>query len=154
LARHPERTCFVKKEFRSLVEAAREARLRSYSPYSKFRVGAALLTQSGAIHLGTNVENASIGLSICAERTAVCRAVADGETGFTAIAICADGTEPTLPCGACRQFLREFGPDLTVLVAGDQGPQGEVLQFSLGELIPHAFETFVDNLAPDPGGES
>jgi cytidine deaminase len=141
----------VKEEFRSLVQAACEARLHSYSPYSTFRVGAALLTRSGAVHQGTNVENASIGLSICAERSAVCRAVAAGETGFTAIAICADGAVPTLPCGACRQFLREFGPDLTVLVAGDQGAQGQVLEYSLADLIPHAFETFVDNLDTKPG---
>jgi cytidine deaminase len=141
----------VKEEFRPLVKAACEARLNSYSPYSTFRVGAALLTRNGAIVRGTNVENASIGLSICAERSAVCSAVAAGETGFTAIAICADGAEPTMPCGACRQFLREFGPDLTVLVAGDQGTQGPVLEFSIEELIPHAFETFVDNLAPDSG---
>jgi len=141
----------VKDKFRSLVKAACEARLNSYSPYSTFRVGAALLTHSGAIFHGTNVENASIGLSICAERSAVCSAVAAGETGFTAIAICADGAEPTPPCGACRQFLREFGSELTVLLAGDEGLQGPVQEYSLGELIPHAFETFVDNLAPDPG---
>ena len=144
----------MKEEFSQLVEAACEARLRSYSPYSKFRVGAALLGQSGTIHQGTNVENASIGLSICAERSAVFRAVAAGETGFTAIAICADGAVPTLPCGACRQVLIEFGRGLRVLVVGDQGLQGEVLQFTLEELIPHAFETFVDNLAPEPEGPS
>ena len=140
----------MKEEFRRLVEAACEARLRSYSPYSKFRVGAALLGKSGSTHLGTNVENASIGLSICAERSAIFRAVAEGEVHFTALAVCADGAEPTLPCGACRQVLLEFGPDLIVLVAGDQGSKGEVRQFSLGELIPHAFETFVDNLAAEP----
>jgi cytidine deaminase len=103
------------------------------------------------------VENASIGLSVCAERSAVFRAVAEGEVDFKAIAICADGARPTLPCGACRQVLLEFGTDLIVLVAGDRGSKGEVLQFSLGELIPHAFETFVDNLAPESGdreGES
>ena len=141
----------MKEEFSRLVEVACEARLRSYSPYSKFRVGAALLGNSGSVHQGTNVENASIGLSVCAERAAVFRAVAAGEVDFKAIAICADGADPTLPCGACRQVLREFGPDLIVLVAGDRGSKGEVLQFSLGELLPHAFETFVDNLAPEPG---
>ena len=139
------------KEFGSLVEAAREIRLRSYSPYSKFRVGAAIQGKSGAIYQGTNVENASFGLSICAERAAICQAVAAGEVAFTAIAICADGADPTLPCGACRQVLLEFAPDLTVLVAGDQGMKGEVRQFSLGELIPHAFETFQDNVGPDSG---
>ena len=143
----------MKDSFLPLVAAACEARLRSHSPYSGFRVGAALLGKSGKVYPGTNVENASIGLSICAERSAACRAVADGETGFTAIAICADGTAPTLPCGACRQVLVEFGPDMTVLVAGGQGSGGEILQFSLGELLPHAFETFVDNIAPEADGQ-
>ncbi len=127
-----------------LLEAACEARLRSHSPYSGFRVGAALLASDGSIHLGTNVENASLGLSICAERAAVCRAVADGVREFSAVAICADGSDPTAPCGACRQFLLEFGRDLTVLICGDQGPAGEVRQFVLTDLIPHAFETYVD----------
>lgn len=137
-------------EFVPLVEAACAARLNSHSPYSSFRVGAALLGRSGSIYRGTNVENASIGLSICAERAAICQAVAAGEKEFAAIAVCADGAEPTLPCGACRQVLLEFAPDLIVLVAGDGGAQGKVRQFSLRELIPHAFENFQDNLASDP----
>jgi len=141
----------VKEEFRKLVEAACEARMRSYSPYSKFRVGAALLGNSGSTYQGTNVENASFSLSICAERSAVCRAVAEGEVAFTAIAICADGDEPTPPCGACRQVLLEFGRDLIVLAAGARGVEGEVRQYSLGDLMPHAFETFVENLAPEKG---
>jgi cytidine deaminase len=143
----------VKDAFLKLVDAACETRRRSYSPYSKFRVGAVLLGKSGTIYHGTNVENASFGLSICAERSAIFRAVAEGETDFTAIAICADGTAPTLPCGACRQVLVEFGPDMTVLVAGGKGSGGEILQFSLRELIPHAFETFADNIAPEAGGQ-
>ncbi len=134
----------------SLIAAACEARLRSHSPYSGFRVGAALQGESGTVYLGTNVENASIGLSICAERSAACRAVAEGETGFTAIAICADGSVPTPPCGACRQFLLEFGRNLTVLIAGEQGAAGEVRRFTLEELIPHAFETYVDQGDPRP----
>ena len=140
----------MKDSFIPLVTAACEARLRSHSPYSGFRVGAALQGKSGAVYRGTNVENASIGLSICAERSAACRAVAEGETGFTAIAICADGPVPTPPCGACRQFLLEFGGDLTVLIAGEKGAAGEVQQFSLDELLPHAFETFVDQADPRP----
>lgn len=140
----------MKDSFLPLVAAACEARLRSHSPYSGFRVGAALLGKSGKVYPGTNVENASIGLSICAERSAACRAVADGETGFTAIAICADGREPTPPCGACRQFLLEFGRDMTVLIAGENGAAGEVRSFSLAELIPHAFETYVDQAGPPP----
>jgi cytidine deaminase len=147
----------VKESMLQLVDAACEARQRSHSPYSGFRVGAALLGKSGTVYPGTNVENASIGLSICAERSAACRAVADGEKVFDAIAICADGQTPTPPCGACRQFLLEFGTDLTVLIAGEQGSKGEVLQYTLRDLIPHAFETYVDHSAPEPdksGGSS
>ncbi|MEN8006936.1 MAG: cytidine deaminase [Candidatus Krumholzibacteriota bacterium] len=133
-----------------LVAAACEARRHSHSPYSGFRVGAALLGKSGTVYPGTNVENASIGLSICAERSAACRAVAEGETSFSAIAICADGQAPTPPCGACRQFLLEFGRDLTVLIAGEQGATGVVHRFTLDELIPNAFENYVDQTAPGP----
>lgn len=143
----------MKDDLTDLVEAACRARLTSHSPYSGFRVGAALLGRSGTVYPGTNVENASIGLSICAERSAVCRAVADGETEFEAIAICADGAEPTPPCGACRQFLLEFGRDLKVLIAGEGGCAGPVVEFSLGQLIPHAFETYVDPQRPGSGDE-
>lgn len=147
----------MKESLLRLVDAACSARQRSHSPYSDFRVGAALLGKSGQVYPGTNVENASIGLSICAERSAVCRAVADGEKNFEAVAICADGQSPTPPCGACRQFLLEFGADLTVLIAGEQGSRGEVLEYSLRDLIPHAFETYVNPSSPGPdkpGGSS
>lgn len=106
------------EKYPDLVEQAREARLASYSPYSKFRVGAALLGADGVVYRGTNVENASFGLSICAERAAVCAAVAAGCTDYEAIAICTDTAEPTPPCGACRQVLVEFSPRMTVLLAG------------------------------------
>lgn len=139
---------------RELVDAACAQRLRSYSPYSHFRVGAALLGKSGAVYLGTNVENASFGLSICAERAAVCRAVADGEQAFEAIAICADGSEPTPPCGACRQVLLEFGPDLVVLMAGNGGAAGPVQVSTAGDLVPLAFTNFKANLADEHGGDS
>ncbi|MBM4131167.1 cytidine deaminase [bacterium] len=134
-----------------MVEAACRQRQRSYSPYSRFRVGAALLGRSGTVYLGTNVENASFGLSICAERAAVCRAVADGERAFTAIAVCADGGEPTPPCGACRQVLLEFGPDLVVLMAGNRGADGPVLTATVRELVPLAFTDFGANLADEQG---
>ncbi len=127
---------------RELVDAACAQRLHSYSPYSRFRVGAALLGRSGKVYLGTNVENASFGLSICAERSAMCRAVSDGEREFEAIAVCADGGTPTPPCGACRQFLLEFGADMIVLLAGRDGSAGEVKQFTTGDLVPHAFVDF------------
>lgn len=127
---------------RELVAAACAVRRHSHSPYSGFRVGAALRDTEGAIHLGTNVENASFGLSICAERTAVGRAVTDGKRTFTAIAICADGAEPTPPCGACRQVLMEFGPDMTVHLAGEGGVDGPVKTLTVADLLPEAFTSF------------
>ncbi|MBK7671838.1 MAG: cytidine deaminase [bacterium] len=143
----------MNERHRRLVEAACEQRLRSYSPYSRFRVGAALLGRSGTIYLGTNVENASFGLSICAERAAICRAIADGEQAFEAIAICADGSEPTPPCGACRQVLLEFGGDLVVLMAGNRGAAGPVNTSTAGELLPLAFIDFSANLADERDGK-
>ncbi len=122
-----------------LIEAARAARLHSYSPYSRFAVGAALLGASGRIYTGTNVENASFGLTICAERAAVCQAVAAGEKRFTAIAIVGDEPGPTPPCGACRQVLQEFAPDLRVVLAGRDGG---VEEWRLDGLLPRAFVTF------------
>jgi cytidine deaminase len=133
-----------------LLRAACDARLRSHSPYSRFRVGAALLCRDGRIVTGTNVENASYGLSICAERAAVCRAVAEGARDFVAIAICADGRTPTPPCGACRQVLVEFGLDLEVFLGGEAGPDGPVKTFRLRDLIPEAFVEFTTRPA-DPG---
>ncbi len=128
-----------------LIAAACAARDQSYAPYSGFRVGAALLCDGGRIITGANVENASFGLSLCAERSAVSRAVAEGLRGFAAIAICADGARPTPPCGACRQVLLEFAPQLVVLMAGDEGVAGDVIQTTLAALLPQAFRDF-------PGG--
>jgi cytidine deaminase len=132
----------MSESYALLVAAACDARQASYAPYSGFRVGAALLGTSGRVYVGCNVENASLGLSICAERVAVCRAIADGEQTFAAIAICADATEPTPPCGACRQFLLEFGADLTVVVAGSEGGAGKVDRYRLAELIPEPFTSY------------
>ena len=98
----------------ALVAAALEARRQAYAPYSKFAVGAALLTSTGRIFPGCNVENTSYGLTICAERTAACSAVAAGEREFTAIAVALSGGGT--PCGACRQFLAEFNPALPVFL--------------------------------------
>ncbi len=136
-------------KYRDLVQKACAARKNSHSPYSKFRVGAALLADDGRIFLGTNVENASFGLSNCAERTAVFTAVTAGARKFEAIAICADGTRPTAPCGACRQVLVEFGLDMIVLIAGEDGPDGPIRQTTVRELVPDAFVTFVDS--PEEG---
>ena len=134
--------------FAELVAAARAVRTRSYSPYSHFAVGAALLGVSGRIHAGTNVENASFGLSICAERAALCRAIADGEREFTAIAVVTAEGRPTPPCGACRQALQEFAPGLTILLAG---AGGLVEEWTLSDLLPRAFTTF-DGAGTSPGG--
>ncbi len=142
----------MKAEHEELVRAACAQRIRSYSPYSRFRVGAALRGASGQVFLGTNVENASFGLSICAERAAVVSAVAAGEQIFKAIAICADGPTPTAPCGACRQVLLEFGPELPVILAGENGLDGEILELTVGELLPHAFFDFTAQLRDtEPG---
>lgn len=117
-----------------LLSLARAAMKSSYSPYSHFAVGAALLSGSGRVYLGCNVENASFGLTNCAERTALFKAVSEGERQFVAIAIASDGSAP-YPCGACRQALNEFAPNLRVLVTwGDQ-----VDRTTLPELLPHGF---------------
>ncbi len=132
----------MSKEFGLLVDRACSARINSHSPYSKFRVGAALLTEDGQIFVGTNVENASFGLSNCAERTAIFTAVTAGERNFKAIAVCADGAQPTAPCGACRQVLVEFGLDMIVLIAGEDGANGPVRQTTVRQLVPDAFVDF------------
>lgn len=117
-----------------LIAKAAEARHKAYAPYSHYAVGAALLTASGKVYTGANVENASYGLAICAERTAVGKAVSDGERNFVAIAVVTEngGT----PCGACRQVLNEFGPDMRVLIA-DAAGQYQV--YRLAELLPASF---------------
>src|SRR5207302_10869064 len=106
-----------------LIQRASEARLKAYAPYSRFAVGAAVQCRSGAIYVGTNIENISYGLTVCAERIAIGSADAAGEREFVAIAVVADTFEPIMPCGACRQFLAEFSPDLVIVsatVAGDR----------------------------------
>ncbi len=118
----------------TLLRMAREMLERSYCPYSHYAVGAALLTANGLVYTGCNVENASFGLSNCAERTAVFKAVSEGEKAFTAIAIAARDSAPW-PCGACRQVLNEFAPDIRVLVTwGDH-----VDEAPLSALLPHGF---------------
>jgi cytidine deaminase len=118
-----------------LVNEASRALRSAYAPYSGFRVGAALLSADGSISLGCNVENASYGLTVCAERVAVQTAVARGERDFVAIAIATEGPAPVAPCGACRQVLAEFAPDLTVI--SDAG--GDRRTWTLGELLPERF---------------
>ncbi|MBI5364051.1 MAG: cytidine deaminase [Planctomycetes bacterium] len=127
-----------------LVRLARAALRRAHSPYSGVRVGAALRATDGTVFTGCNVENASYGLTLCAERVAVSKAVSEGATEFTTIAIASNktpaaakqGTKALMPCGACRQTLHEFAPNLRVLVAG---PRGSVRATTLPKLLPHAF---------------
>lgn len=122
---------------RRLLVAAKTAQRHAHAPYSKFRVGAALLTKSGQIYTGCNVENASYGLTICAERVAITKAVSDGHRQFQAIAVVCPSRKPT-PCGACRQFLAEFG-DMTVICADSRNTK-RAQTYRLAELLPYAFE--------------
>ena len=122
---------------RKLIAAAKAAQRRAHAPYSKFRVGAALLTKSGKIYTGVNVENASYGLTICAERVAITKAVSEGHRQFRAIAVVAPSASLS-PCGACRQVLAEFG-DLTVVCADSRNLK-HVKIYVLADLLPHAFE--------------
>lgn len=128
---------FSDKEVRDLVSSAQEARIRAYSPYSRFRVGAALLTEDGTVVTGCNVENVSYGLTICAERSAICRAVGDGHRRFKAIAIVAEMRDRFVgPCGACRQVLAEFGLDWEIYLSK---PDGVYMKTTVEKLLPDAF---------------
>ncbi len=118
-----------------LLRHASKARNLAYAPYSKFRVGAALLAKDGEIFTGCNVENASYGLTNCAERTAVFKAVSDGVTEFTAIAIAVPGGAS--PCGACRQVLNEFNPTMTIMLGDENGQLIRIT--SVDTLLPDAF---------------
>jgi len=118
-----------------LIEAALAVRGNAYAPYSRFLVGAALRTKSGRLFTGVNVENASYGLTICAERAAIFQAVAAGEKEFSSMAIAVDAPFPAAPCGACRQVMAEFGLQEIILCTTDK----QVKTFSLAELLPEAF---------------
>ena len=122
-----------------LARLAEEVSRKAYSPYSGFSVGAALLAADGAVFTGCNVENASYGLTICAERSAVFAAVAAGCRKITAIAIVASGEELPLPCGACRQVLAEFCDDDCEVMVASASRLEDIQVFRLGELLPHAF---------------
>jgi cytidine deaminase len=124
-------------EFGALLDAALLARTRARAPYSHFQVGAAVLTGSGAIHAGCNVESASYGATICAERSAVVGAVAAGETAIRACVVVTPTEVPSSPCGICRQLLAEFGAEMDVYAASSNG-QG-VYAARLGDLLPLAF---------------
>lgn len=125
--------------WRALVETATRARERAYAPYSDYRVGAAVLGPDGAVFAGCNVENASYGLALCAERSAVAHLIAAGHRRLTAIAVVTAGPEPGRPCGLCRQTLSEFADDdllIGLAIAGDAGPRAID---RLGDIFAHPF---------------
>lgn len=121
---------------RRLRAAALEARERAYAPYSGFKVGAAVLAASGKVFTGQNVENASYGLGVCAERTAIFAMIGAGERSMKAVAIATDAPHPTAPCGACRQVIREFGPDALILLVTAGGAEAT---HRLRDLLPFDF---------------
>jgi len=120
-----------------LIYKAKKARLRAYAPYSSFKVGAALLTKSGEIFTGANVENSSHGLTICAERTAVFKAINKGDKELVKIVVVADKNPPITPCGACRQVLSEFAEDMEIVCVN---LKGKIKRYTLKELLPEAFD--------------
>jgi len=121
----------------ALIEAALQARENAHAPYSKFKVGAAIEDETGRIHTGCNVENATYGLTICAERVAVFKAVSEGARKFRRIAVAADTEVLTPPCGACRQILWEFCGDIEVILAN---PRGKTETLRLRDLFPRPFD--------------
>ena len=121
----------------ALVAAARRAREFAYAPFSRFKVGAALEAADGTIITGCNVENATYGLTVCAERVAVLKAVSEGHRAFRRIAIVADAGEPTPPCGACRQILWEFGGNLEVILSN---LGGRTVRYRMKDLLPYPFD--------------
>ncbi len=124
-------------EVEALLQAARAAREHAHAPYSNFKVGTALETAAGRIITGCNVENASYGLTLCAERVAVVKAISEGERSFLRIAIVADTDRPTPPCGACRQILWELGGDLEVILGN---LRKETARYRLKDLLPFPFD--------------
>ena len=124
------------KDWTSLLSKALEARDRAIAPYSKFKVGSAIQTSDGRVIQGCNIENASFGLTVCAERVALLTALAGGERSFEAIAVATAVTEPATPCGPCRQLLWEYCGDIEVILGN---PGGIEKKYRLSELLPHPF---------------
>ena len=120
-----------------LIQRAKEAKKQAYAPYSKFHVGAALTTEDGQIFSGCNVENASYGMTICAERTAIFTAVCHGSRRFDKIVIVSDAEAPVMPCGACRTVLFEFSPDMEVVAVGSSG---KIERMKLSKIYPKGFQ--------------
>lgn len=123
-------------DYKKLIQAARTAKKYSHSPYSKFRVGAALLTQNGKIYSGTNIENSSYSLTICAERTALFKAISEGEKSFVAMAISSDDKGFISPCGACRQVISDLAGDIDIILTNGSG-KTKLLRTK--DLLPYPF---------------
>ncbi|EYE88124.1 cytidine deaminase [Fervidicella metallireducens AeB] len=121
---------------KEMVQLAMSAKEKAYAPYSNFRVGAALLCNDGKIYTGCNIENVSFGGTNCAERTALFKAISEGNKNFIKIAIISDSANYTYPCGICRQVLAEFNPNLDIIVANNKG---EFKEHKLSELLPYSF---------------
>jgi cytidine deaminase len=119
-----------------LINEARKAQQKAYAPYSNFQVGAALLTADGQIYPGANIENVSYGLTVCAERNAVFKAVYEGQRSFSAIAICSSSAGYVYPCGACLQVLAEFSPQIKVIVSNENN---DFREYELKDLLPQIF---------------
>ena len=132
------------KKFTSndLIAAATTAKSAAYAPYSKFAVGAAILTKNGRIFTGCNVENLSLGLTMCAERSAAAAAIAAGDKDFVMISVVTDSKKPAVPCGACRQVLAEFNPKMKIIAATTKG---EVEEFDLSELLPKSAQGILES---------
>ncbi|HEY8345106.1 MAG TPA: cytidine deaminase [Bacillota bacterium] len=126
----------TEEQIRTLLKKAEDALKHAYIPYSNYPVGAAILTESGRIYTGCNIENSSYGATICAERVAACSAVAAGDLSFRALAVVTDSEEPGPPCGICRQFLSEFADDLPIIMAN---LKGKIRKGSLRAYLPAAF---------------
>jgi cytidine deaminase len=125
-------------EFDTLIAAAKQARENAHAPFSNFRVGAAVRAHSGRVYTGCNIENATLGLTCCAERVAIFKAMSEGERGFNAIAVVTDGETLTPPCGACRQIIWEFCGDIPVLLAN---VSGKVEKETSAGLLPRQFDS-------------
>jgi cytidine deaminase len=127
----------LSEDIESLIEAAKQARLQSVAPFSNFQVGAAVRTAGGKVYTGCNVESASYGLTVCAERVAIWKALSEGERQFTDLAVVADTETLTPPCGTCRQIVWEFARGANIVFANLDGKSEE---FHMSELLPHAFD--------------
>lgn len=119
-----------------VIKKALDAMNKAYAPYSKFKVGAALLTKSGKIFTGCNIENSSYGASVCAERVAIFKAVSEGENEFELLVVATKTEEPSPPCGICRQVISEFSNDLPILLVNERG---DVIETNIKELLPFPF---------------